>query len=212
MLQYRSWNLDFYFYTPSTSDRLACAEHAGDGSLSLIILFSYHSLKVLHPLGLKWMDITIWMDALSCSNRKQELSAPIPAAETASWGEHVWFRPHVTVLLQNTQSDLGRARDSCTGLAQESTHHPGAKLHRSPLVLQTARRGPGTGDLVVFLTLLAPPTPACCQPSRNVENGTKGQVRFLPCPAVPRRVRAGWPRGRSHSAAHYCFSMSQYTA
>ena len=63
---------------------------------SLVILFNCHSLKVLYPLGLKWMDITIWMDALSCSNRKRELAAPVPTAETASWGDHVWFRPHVS--------------------------------------------------------------------------------------------------------------------
>lgn len=68
---------------------------------SLVILFSYHSLKVLHPLGLKWMDITMWMDALSCSSRKQELSVLIPAAETASWGDHVWFKPRVKSCFRN---------------------------------------------------------------------------------------------------------------
>lgn len=62
---------------------------------SLVILFNCHSLKVLYPLGLKWMDIVIWMDVLLCCTRKQELAAPIPTAETASWRDHVWFRPHV---------------------------------------------------------------------------------------------------------------------
>lgn len=189
---------------------------------SLFILFNYHSLKVLYSLGLKWMDITIWMgiticmDALSCSNRKQELATSILAAETASWGDHMWLRPHVS-----PASETSVGFEECKGLLHRGRTGkrptPWCKASKQPPRAACGTAGSGhrsTGDLLVFLTLLGTsfPTPACCQRSKNMENGTKGQVWFLPCPAVPRWVQAGWLWGGRmlpcHSTARYCVSVS----
>lgn len=225
----RTWISIFTLFLPVTDSHIQ--DMLGTAYASSVILFNYHSLKVLHPLGLKctslkWtvkMDITSCTDITSCvgvllcSKRKQELVAPIPAAETASWGEHMWFRLYVS-----PASETSAGFEECKGLlhrgwAQQSARCPGAMLQSSPLVLYVAQLGLSTGYLLVFLTLLGTSfqTPACCQRGKNVENCTKGEVQFLPCPAIPRRVRADWPQGGStlpcHSAAHYCFSVLQYT-
>lgn len=123
---------------------------------SLVILFSYHSLKVLHTLGLKWMDITMWMDALSCSSRKQELSVLIPAAETASWSDHVWFRPRVSPASETSvgfEERNGLLHSGGTG--KRPTPWCKASMKPPHAAYGTAgSRHRSTGDLLVFLTLL----------------------------------------------------------
>jgi len=164
------------------------------------------------------MDITIWMDtsictdALSCSNRRAGCTDP-----------HSW-----NCLLG--RPDVSPASETAAGFEEHKglLHRGRTGKHptpwcKSPKQPPRAARGMAAsdhgsiGDLLVFLTLLGTsfPMPACYQPSKTMENSTKGQILFLHCPAVPRRVWAGWPRGGRtlpcHSAAHYCFSMSQYT-
>lgn len=185
-------------------------------SPSLVILFNHHSLKVLTiPPGVK-MNGYHYLDGYhylhGCAVVQQEemkAGCSNPTAETASWGGHVWFRPHTSVLLQKPQLDLRSTRSS-----QRPTHDPTQRSHRevSDTLVQSFKASCaacGTGAPLVFPACSHLLSHTCGLPTEQ----NHGEW-VLPCAAIP-RLWAGWPRGGTalpcHSAAHYCFSMSQCT-